>query len=369
MTHLRSSYNYIWYIGVGLMLLALLAGFVPQHEGSYLRRHVSTTIAKLAPEDMPKPITNSASWSMRAPVNFQIVSSSQTLKHNNPATNLLNFNQGNITINTTHGKKNVEVNANFKTIMASWHTENNLHRNTLRSALPPHYGEALNIDGQPLRWANNKATDDNDARSCALQQGTLKKTYALLSARIAKPPSNESTLQKARRYKNLVQSAAKRYNLNEFLLYAIIQTESNFSPALVSSQSAMGLMQLLPSTAGGEVHKYLHGYTTTMTLADLAQPHINILFGATYMHLLLTRHLGEIKDPKSRQYCALAAYNMGPGRLIRFFGNNRDEAINNINKLTASEVYFKLTTVLPIAETRAYVSRVTTRQVQFEGAL
>ncbi len=376
MTHLKKSYNYIWYLAASLVILAtlaLLSGFVPQHEGNYLRRHVSTTIVKLGPEDMPAPIVNATGWSMRAPISTEVINLSDAHMNVEQNNQLLDFVNNNIAISTTHGAKNVEGNTKFNALVAALPGDAGPFSNALSSPLPTHYGEALNIDGRPLRFVNENSeahvAKNSYALACAVEQDSLERIHRNLVTRIAMPPRNESTLQRARRYKTLVQNAAKRFQLSESLLFAIIQTESNFSPALVSSQSAMGLMQLLPSTAGGEVHRYLHGHTATMTLDDLSKPDLNILFGATYLHLLLTRHLGGVEDPLSRKYCALAAYNMGPGRLVRFFGSDRDDAIANINKLSAEEVYIKLTEVLPIAETRAYVSRVTSRQAQFEGAL
>ena len=57
-------------------------------------------------------------------------------------------------------------------------------------------------------------------------------------------------------YRELVERFAKRYNLSVELVYAIIHSESDFSPTLVSSKSAMGLMQILPGTASDEVHRF-----------------------------------------------------------------------------------------------------------------
>ncbi len=370
MKALKKNYFYVWYIAASFLVLALVVGFVPQREGNSVRRHISTDVVRLGPEDMPIPIENNTSWSMRAPAISKIIFSNDD-QIQLESENLLSFSNNSITLQTTHGAKNVESNTKFAALMAMSAVEVNPFAHTVRAALPVHYGEALNLEGRPVRWAKDgddaHVAKNSFALSCAVQQTSLERIHSALVARISVPVRAESTLTKARRYMDLVKKAAQRFNLSESLIFAIIQTESDFSPALVSSQSAMGLMQLLPSTAGGEVHRFLHGHSATMTHADLSKPEVNILFGTAYMHLLLTRHLGGVEDEQSRIYCALASYNMGPGRLIRFFGSGRDDAIANINKLTADEVYKQLTTVLPIAETRAYVARVTTRQANFEG--
>ncbi len=363
MNLIKKPYNYIWYASVALMLLVLVAGFVPQREGTEVRRHISTTVVQLGPHDIPKPIVSNTNWSLRAPINTKVRSVDPHATHNTPNTvHWLNFSNNYVTLHTTNGTKNVESGDNFASLI---HSLPNHENSTLNVVQPINYGEALSVDGKPLRWVMEK----NSSISCAIEQSTLDRMHQNIIANMAPPPRNESTRAKMQRYRTLVSKAAKKYNLSEAMLFAIIQTESDFSPALVSSQSAMGLMQLLPSTAGGEVHTYLHGHSATITHEDLSNPEVNILFGATYMHLLLTRHLGGIKDKNSRIYCALAAYNMGPGRLIRFFGSGPQNAIDNINKLEAHEVYTRLTTVLPIAETRAYVAKVTNRQAQFEEIL
>ncbi len=350
------------YTSAALMVLVLIAGFVPQREGFAVRRHVSTTVVQLGPDDMPTPITNNSSWSLRAPISTKVLSADTHTTNKQSVSQWLNFSNNTITLHTIHGTKSIERGANFASLIHSLPANEHASLNIVQ---PVSYGEALSVEGTPLRWVMEK----NSTLSCSIEQASLDRMHQNLIASITPPPNNESTKAKIQRYRALVSKAAKRFNLSEAMLFAIIQTESDFSPALVSSQSAMGLMQLLPSTAGGEVHRYLHGRSAVMTLDDLSNPEVNILFGATYMHLLLTRHLGGIKDNNSRIYCALAAYNMGPGRLIRFFGSGPQDAINNINKLDAHEVYTRLTKVLPIAETRAYVVKVTDRQARFEEIL
>ena len=51
------------------------------------------------------------------------------------------------------------------------------------------------------------------------------------------------------RFKNKVVEASKRYDLEPELVYAVIKAESNFDTSAVSSSGAVGLMQLIPTTA------------------------------------------------------------------------------------------------------------------------
>ena len=88
---------------------------------------------------------------------------------------------------------------------------------------------------------------------------------------------------------------------------AVIQTESSFIPDAISKKGAVGLMQLLPSTAREVADELNVEWTGTNLLKD---PHTNIEFGAYYLSKLLQRF--EDVD------LALSAYNSGPNRFARF---------------------------------------------------
>ena len=86
----------------------------------------------------------------------------------------------------------------------------------------------------------------------------------------------------------------------------------------------------------------------------------NIELGSTYLGVLLfDSPLREIRNPVSREYCAIAAYNTGPGNVYRAFSNlSRDrqpDALEKINAMRPDEVYAALRTKLPYEETRTYV--------------
>ncbi len=112
-----------------------------------------------------------------------------------------------------------------------------------------------------------------------------------------------------------VQKAAAKYNLPPALINGVIRAESNFKVKAVSSAGAQGLMQLMPATA-----KEL-GVKNSF---DIAQ---NIDGGAKYLRKMLDRFGGNVRK-------ALAAYNAGPGTVIKYNGR------------------------VPYPETRQYVRRV-----------
>lgn len=159
-------------------------------------------------------------------------------------------------------------------------------------------------------------------------------------------------------YRTLAQRYAEKYQLPTSLVMAIIKAESNFNPQAVSSQQAIGLMQIVPSTAGEEVHSYLHGYSSTPAFETLFQPDSNILYGTTYLHLLEKRYFQRIEDQTSRQLCIIAAYNGGPGAVLRVFSPDMDSALTMINSMNPDEVYSALSTGMPFAESRNYIDLV-----------
>jgi hypothetical protein len=112
-----------------------------------------------------------------------------------------------------------------------------------------------------------------------------------------------------------VQKAAAKYNLPPALINAVIRAESNFKAKAVSPAGAQGLMQLMPATA-----KEL-GVKNPF---DIEQ---NIDGGAKYLRKMLDRFGGNVRK-------ALAAYNAGPGTVIKYNGR------------------------VPYPETRQYVKRV-----------
>jgi hypothetical protein len=160
------------------------------------------------------------------------------------------------------------------------------------------------------------------------------------------------------RYRDIVDTHANKLGLNRDLVYAIIQAESGFNPRAISRSNARGLMQIVPRTAGGEVHAYLHGRPGMPNPASLFLPAINIQYGMTYLHLLMRRHLSGVTDPLSREYCAIAAYNIGPSALLGLFGAERRQAVAAINALTSQQVYSTLLNRLPALETRMFLRKV-----------
>jgi len=100
----------------------------------------------------------------------------------------------------------------------------------------------------------------------------------------------------------IVDRHARRFGLDPLVVLAVIQVESGFDPTAVSSQRAMGLMQLQGDTARELAMDLGLQWTGDDLLFD---PDVNILLGCAYLSRLIER-FGDLD-------AALAAYSSGPG--------------------------------------------------------
>lgn len=226
----------------------------------------------------------------------------------------------------------------------------------LLADLSPEFGDVMDAQGRPVRWLipENILASYSVPRPQLFQippERPANPQFAAALARLA-PARN------ANDYRKLVDSFASRYGLNTDLVMAIIHSESNFSPNLVSPRSAMGLMQLLPSTASDEVHRFLYGRRGQISFEQLSVPEINIRYGTTYLHILNDRYFANVRDKQVREACVIASYNMGPNGFLRLYGSTPEQAVARINSMGADEFHADLQRRLPMRETRFYVEKV-----------
>jgi soluble lytic murein transglycosylase len=142
-------------------------------------------------------------------------------------------------------------------------------------------------------------------------------------------------------YAPIIQSYADRHGLDPALIAALIREESWYNPEAVSPAGALGLMQVMPSTADVLAKGYLFSddSSTHSIKESLVDPEWNIILG--------TRFLADLMEEFGNETgLVVAAYNAGPGAVrkwLRRYGSvPMDEFIE----------------MIPYSETRRYVKRV-----------
>jgi soluble lytic murein transglycosylase len=136
-------------------------------------------------------------------------------------------------------------------------------------------------------------------------------------------------------HEDIIRQQAADKHLDPALVAGVIYTESKFVDR-TSKAGALGLMQLLPSTARFIARR---SGGTRFELSDLANPQVNIAYGTWYLRYLLDRYDGD-------RFLALAAYNGGETNVAHWRAAAR-----------AAGHEFGLSDI-PYPETRNYVTRV-----------
>jgi soluble lytic murein transglycosylase len=136
-------------------------------------------------------------------------------------------------------------------------------------------------------------------------------------------------------YWELIRTHANTYDLDPYVMAALINQESTFDPDIRSSANAWGLMQIVPAT-GRRLARTLG--VRRFSTASLTNPQTNIRLGMLYFSQLVRQFGGT--------YYALASYNAGESRVVRWKGErpgiDEDEFIDDI----------------PFPETQNYVKRI-----------
>ncbi|HEV7938701.1 MAG TPA: lytic transglycosylase domain-containing protein [Solirubrobacteraceae bacterium] len=142
----------------------------------------------------------------------------------------------------------------------------------------------------------------------------------------------------------VIREQASEKHLDPALIAGVIYAETKFDPR-PSSAGALGLMQILPSTAQYIAH--LSG-GTAFTTGDLATPKINVAYGSWYLRYLLDHYEGN-------EMLAVAAYNGGLANVDAWVAKAREAG----KTLSVSEI--------PFPETQAYVQKVMRAQAEYRA--
>jgi soluble lytic murein transglycosylase len=135
-------------------------------------------------------------------------------------------------------------------------------------------------------------------------------------------------------YYPIIKKYSDAHGLDPWLMTALVAQESTFTADVRSAANAVGLMQLIPSTARRYAAKLGIRYSSRI----LTQPETNVRLGMRYFKDLIDRFGGA--------HYALASYNAGEQRIARWIaerpGFDQDEFIDDI----------------PFPETQNYVKRI-----------
>ncbi|ESP90350.1 MULTISPECIES: murein transglycosylase domain-containing protein [Pseudoalteromonas] len=181
-----------------------------------------------------------------------------------------------------------------------------------------------------------------------------------------KLPQGSLAKKRASSYTDNIAKHSERFEVDASLVLAVMHTESHFNPLAKSHIPAYGLMQVVPTSAGVDVNRFLFKIDEPMSAPYLYVVNNNIEAGTAYLHLLNDRYLSYIKDPLSRKYCMIAAYNTGAGNVARVFNSDNSRNIRDaakiINSMSPQRVLEALQTGLPYDETKHYLKKVLTAE-------
>jgi hypothetical protein len=158
-----------------------------------------------------------------------------------------------------------------------------------------------------MRAARSAAAEVNEYLGHESNQSANAK---IVTANFRGPVASQGDIDSA------IEQAAARHNVDPNLVRAVVKVESNFNPNAVSRKGAMGLMQLMPSTA------------RQLKVKNPFDPEQNVDAGVRHLKQLLESYGGDIK-------LTLAAYNAGAGAVARSSGVPRyAETQNYVRRIT-----------------------------------
>ncbi|MEE8230758.1 MAG: lytic transglycosylase domain-containing protein [Qipengyuania citrea] len=160
--------------------------------------------------------------------------------------------------------------------------------------------DVLEIDADGARWVTGAGRAQPAAPDESMTLGTAEVPGDIVVPDIAVADPGRHARLVPQDYRAKVAEVAGRFDLSPTLIEALVWQESRWRANAVSPVGARGLAQLMPGTASD-------------LGVDPDDPFANLEGGARYLREQLDRFDGDLEK-------ALAAYNAGPGRVIRAGG-------------------------------------------------
>ncbi len=190
-----------------------------------------------------------------------------------------------------------------------------------------------------LAAAVNAFVDKN--RQGTLLGNILIKRY-FENNRWVRNPLNEQDTVKLNELESLFQKYADEYGFDWLLSAAQAYQESGFDHSVVSNAGAVGVMQLLPSTAAD----------SNVGIPDIAPIENNIHAGIKYKRFMLDRYFDDPGiAPLDRFLFTLAAYNAGPARINQYRKKAAERGLD-------PDLWFRNVEQVSNRETKNYVSNI-----------
>ena len=194
------------------------------------------------------------------------------------------------------------------------------------------YGWVFRKDSPKLKAAADKFIAKN-AKGTLM--GNIMYEKYVKNTKLLPGMHSKKTIEKVKALEAVFQKYSDKYQLDRLLMVAQGYQESELNQNLKSPAGAVGIMQVLPTTAAG----------SPIYIRDISKVDNNVHAGIKYMRYLIDSYFSDPEiDMLNRHLLALAAYNCGPGRVSQMRRMAKAKKLNpnlwfdNVEIIAAREI-------------------------------